>query len=53
MNATSRRSFFKQATVGALGVAAATKTAIAAAAPAAQYDLIIMGTGCSRASSTR
>ena len=46
MNATSRRSFFKQATVGALGVAAATKTAIAAAAPAAQYDLIIMGAGC-------
>ena len=29
MNATSRRSFFKQATVGALGVAAATKTAAA------------------------
>ena len=43
---TTRRSFFKHAAVGAVGVAAATKTAIAAAAPAAQYDLIIMGAGC-------
>lgn len=40
---TTRRSFFKHAAVGAVGVAAATKSAIAAAAPAAQYDLIIMG----------
>ena len=36
---TTRRSFFKHAAVGAVGVAAATKSAIAAAAPAAQYDL--------------